>query len=122
MNFARFFVVCNSGAKVLLLCKHGLLKKVPRLIKYRMARIFSIHFTYEHVMRHAMVSVRTTPFFTEYSVAMLDEAIAGQLPNNKIISTSKDSFVFSDSAQANAPQLMAAILFAVKGHVQTINA
>jgi len=69
-----------------------------------------------------MVSVRTTPFFTEYTVAMLDEAIEMQLPNNKIISTSKDSFVFSDSTQENAPALMRQILQAVMGHVQTVNA
>lgn len=87
-----------------------------------MARIFSIYFTYEGVQQNAMISVRTTPFFTEYSVAMLDESIAGQLPNNKIISTSKNSFVFSDSAEENSPQLMHEIMQAVTGHLQTINA
>ena len=87
-----------------------------------MARIFSIQFTYEGAQQHAMVAVRTTPFFTEYSVSMLDEAIANHLPNHKIISTSKNSFVFSDSAKENAPELMRQILQAVAEHLQTINA
>ena len=87
-----------------------------------MARIFSIHFIFEGRQHHAMIAVRTTPFFTEYSVDMLDDGIAARLPNNKIISTSKDSFVFSDSAQENSPQLMQQILQAVVGQLQTINA
>lgn len=87
-----------------------------------MARIFSIRFTYEGVQHNALISARTLPFFTEYAVGMLDEAIADQLPNNKIISTSKDSFVFSDSTEANSPQLMQKIVQAVIGHLQTIDA
>jgi hypothetical protein len=87
-----------------------------------MARIFSIQFTYESVQHHAMVAVRTTPFFSEYSVSMLDEAIASHLPNNKIISTSRNSFVFCDSAKENAPELMRQILQAVAEHLQSINA
>lgn len=87
-----------------------------------MARIFSIYFMYEGVEHNAMVSVRATPFFNEYTVAMLDESIAGKLPNNKVISTSTNSFVFSDSIEENEPALMKAILQAVIGHLQTINA
>ncbi len=87
-----------------------------------MARIFSIYFTYEDVPQSAMVSVRATPFFVEYSVAMLDENIAGLLPNNKIISAAKDSYVFSDSTEENSPVLMDALIRAVAGHLQTIDA
>ena len=87
-----------------------------------MARIFSIRFNYEGVQHHAMVSVRTTPFFTEYAVAMLHESIASQLPNNKIIATSKDNFAFSDSVHENAPALMNAILLGLAGYLQTVNA
>lgn len=87
-----------------------------------MARIFSIQFTYEGVHHHAMVAGRTTPFFTEYTVAMLDDNIAGQLPNSKIISTSIESFTFSDSAEQNDPALMHAIIKAVARHVQSVNA
>lgn len=87
-----------------------------------MARIFSIQFTYESVLHHAMISVRATPFFMEYTVAMLDESIASQLPNNKIISAAKDNYVFSDSAEENAPALMQVIIQAVAEHLQTIDA
>jgi hypothetical protein len=87
-----------------------------------MARIFSIQFLHFGILQNAMVSVRSTPFFVEYTVSMLDEAIAGLLPNNKIISTAKDSFVFSDSAEANSPLLMQEILQAVAEHVQIIDA
>ena len=87
-----------------------------------MARIFSIRFTYKNEVQNAMVSVRNNAFFTEYTIGMLDKSIAGLLPNNKIISTSKDSFQFSDSTKENVPALMQAILTAVIGHMQTINA
>ena len=87
-----------------------------------MARIFSIHFTYKGEAQNAMVSMRDTSFFAEYTVLMLAPSIADLLPNNKIISTSKDSFVFSDSTKENVPALMQVILEAVVGHMQTINA
>ena len=87
-----------------------------------MARIFSIHFMHEGVQHNAMVAVRNTPFYTEYSVTMLHASIADQLPNNKIISTSKESFVFSDSTKENSPALMHAITGAVTGYLMAINA
>ena len=87
-----------------------------------MARIFSIQFTYKNEVQNAMVSMRNTPFYAEYTVLMLDTSIAGLLPNNKIISTSKDNFAFSDSTKENVPALMQVILHAIIGHMQTINA
>ena len=86
-----------------------------------MARIFSIHFTYQGMSHHAMISVRTTPFFAEYTVAMLDETIAPFLPNKKIISTG-NNFIFSDSADENEPQLMTAILQSLASHLQAVKA
>lgn len=87
-----------------------------------MARIFSIHFTYHGALQHAMISVRTTPFFMEYTVAMLDESIAAQLPNNKMISTSKGSVVFSDSTDENSPALMQEIIQAVTVQLHVLDA
>ena len=87
-----------------------------------MARIFSIQFIYESRQHHAMVTARTTQFFTEYVVSMLDETIAGLLPNNKIVSTSKEHFVFSDSTSENSPVLMQAITKAVARHLQAVDA
>lgn len=98
--------------------QHGLLKKFT----YKLARIFSIQFLYDGMQHHAMIAVRTTPFFTEYAVTMLDEMIAAQLPNNKIISASKNHLAFTDSMQENAPALMQAILQALAGQLQSVNA
>lgn len=86
-----------------------------------MARIFSIEFSYEGAEHLAMVAVRTTPFFTEYSVIMLDDAIAELLPNNKIISTSNERFIFADSTKENAPTLMHSILNAIASHLHAMN-
>lgn len=82
-----------------------------------MARIFSIEFLHNGHPHQAMVQERHTAFFTEYTIAMLDDFIAAQLPNNKIISTSKQSFVFSDSSVANSQALMESILHAIANHV-----
>jgi hypothetical protein len=87
-----------------------------------MARIFSIRFAHEGMEHHAMISVRQTPFFAEYAVSMMDDSIAALLPNKKIISTSKNSFVFSDSARENVPELMQAIIGAVISHLQAVDA
>ena len=84
-----------------------------------MARIFSIQFTYDGVEHNAMISVRTTPFFTEYKVFMLDETIAGLLPNNKIISTTNNNYVFAGSTSTNDPLLMQQLLKAVSEHLQS---
>jgi hypothetical protein len=77
---------------------------------------------HDGIEQHAMVTVRTTPFFTEYSISMLDEDLAAQLPNNKILSTSKDHFVFLDAAKENAPRLMENILQGIAHHLQTLQA
>ena len=87
-----------------------------------MARIFSINFLHDGIEHNAMVAVRTTPFFTEYSISMLDDTLVAQLPNNKILSTSKDHLTFLDSARENAPELMKDILQAVTHHLQMVQA
>jgi hypothetical protein len=53
---------------------------------------------------------------------MLDDSITAHLPNTKIISTSRDSFVFSDSTEENRPALMREILRAVARYMQTVDA
>ena len=86
-----------------------------------MARIFSIQFLYNNWLHHAMVEVRTTSFFTEYTISMLDEAIAELLPNNKILSTSNNRIAFADAAEENEPALMHAILQAMVARLHTVN-
>ena len=87
-----------------------------------MARIFSIDFIHEDNVCHAMVTVRNTPFFTEYSVQISDESVAAQLPNNKVISAYPDNYVFSDSTSRNSTALMDELIHAIAGHIRTLQA
>lgn len=66
-----------------------------------------------------MVSVRTTPFFTEYSINMLDEELMQQLPGNKIVSTDSNHLAFMNTSAREASPLMECILNAVSQHLQT---
>lgn len=84
-----------------------------------MARIFSIQFDYEGSVHTAMVSVRTTPFFTEYSINMLDEELMQQLPGNKIVSTESNHLAFLNTSPREVSPLMESILNAVSHHLQT---
>ncbi|HEY1111917.1 MAG TPA: hypothetical protein VGE66_00085 [Chitinophagaceae bacterium] len=84
-----------------------------------MARIFSIQFDYEGSVHTAMVSVRATPFFTEYSINMLDEELMLQLPGNKILSTEPNHLAFMNTSPKEVTPLMECILNAVSHHLQT---
>lgn len=87
-----------------------------------MARIFSIDFMHEGNQCHAMVAVRETPFFTEYSVQISEEEVAAQLPNNKIVSAYKGNLIFSDSTAQNSSALMDELLHAILGHIRALQA
>ena len=87
-----------------------------------MARIFTVSFMHRGMTHNAMVAVRTTPFFTEYTISIFDDLLATLLPNNKVISTSENSFTFSDSTDANDGQLMKDVLKAVAEHVHHMQA
>lgn len=84
-----------------------------------MARIFSIQFDYEGILHSAMVTVRTTPFFTEYSINMLDDELMQQLPGNKIVSTATNQLAFMNTSPKEVSPLMECILTAVANHLQT---
>lgn len=89
----------------------------PSIIFLNMARIFNIYFNYNDSMRSAMVSVRTTPFFTEYTLDF-DEELMELLPGNKIISTSSDHFTFQHASSLEVTPLMREIIGAVSQHSQ----
>lgn len=59
-----------------------------------------------------MVSVRNTPFFTEYTLNF-DEELMQQLPGNKIISASSGHFVFQHASSLESTPLMKEIIKAV---------
>lgn len=68
-----------------------------------MARLFSINFYFEDELHSAFISVRTTPFFTEYNLSMLDGIIEEQLPNTKIISTNPQHLYFLNMDEKSSP-------------------
>lgn len=82
-----------------------------------MARIFNIYFDFEGTMHHAMVSVRTTPFFTEYTLSINNDELFEMLPGNKIRSHSAGHFVFHNASVDHSTPLMNAIIKAVSEHL-----
>ena len=82
-----------------------------------MARIFSINFTHDGYEHTAMVTVRTTPFFTEYSL-MMEEVLSEQLPGTKIISTPSNALVFANATFDETTPLMTELIHAVRLHIQ----
>jgi hypothetical protein len=83
-----------------------------------MARIFNIYFNHNEATHNAVVTVRTTPFFTEYILTNLDEGVMVSLPGNKILSTGPDHFVFQHASQKHSADLMRSIIQAVSEHLQ----
>lgn len=83
-----------------------------------MARIFTINFTYEGMMHHALISVRTTPFCTEYTLNNFNESLMQLLPGNKILSTGPYHYAFQYATPENSTALMNAIIKAVAEHLQ----
>ena len=84
-----------------------------------MARIFTINFTYESMPLTAMIAVRQTPFFTEYTISMLPEKVMQQLPGNKIISTGSNQLIFANATLDESNELMREVIRAVAEHLQT---
>lgn len=84
-----------------------------------MARIFNIYFTYEGKDYTAVVSVRTTAFFTEYALNNLNDSVLELLPGNKIVSRDGRQFSFLNAAADNPEALMEAIIRAVTEHLHT---
>ena len=81
-----------------------------------MARIFNIYFTHDGLVCNAVVSVRTTPFFTEYTLANFNDELLQALPSNKIISRDGGHFTFQNADGAPTP-LMDSIIKAVSEHL-----
>jgi hypothetical protein len=82
-----------------------------------MARIFNIYFTYEEVLRNAIVSVRSTPFFTEYALSNLDEDLSLLLPGNKIISLLNGELFFQHVSSHHSRLLMNEIIRSIRQHL-----
>jgi hypothetical protein len=87
-----------------------------------MARIFNIYFVFDGMMYNAVVSVRSTPFHTEYTLNNFNDELLELLPGNKILSKSPEHFIFQNAAPENSPDLMNAIIKAVSEHMHATEA
>lgn len=73
-------------------------------------------------MYNAVVSVRSTPFHTEYTLNNFDDELLELLPGNKILSKSPGHFIFQNTAPENSSDLMSAIIKAVSEHLHATEA
>ncbi|HEU4473122.1 MAG TPA: hypothetical protein VFR58_18650 [Flavisolibacter sp.] len=87
-----------------------------------MARIFNIYFSYEGITHNAVVSVRNTPFFVEYTLTNVNDELEQLLPGNKIVSRSPGHFVFQHASGENQSALMDVIIRAVSEHLHATEA
>ena len=87
-----------------------------------MARIFNIYFHFNDSMHNAVVSVRSTPFFIEYTLNNLGEELIQLLPGNKIVSRGPQDFIFQDISSGHSTDLMDAIIRAVAEHLHATKA
>ncbi len=84
-----------------------------------MARIFNIYFEFNNQQHNAVVSVRPTPFHTEYILNNFNDELLSLLPGNRILSRGPEHFVFSNAAGEGSRELMDAIIRAVAEHMHT---
>ena len=86
-----------------------------------MARIFNIYFTYDDLLHNAIVSVRITPFFTEYNLGNLDADLAFLLPSSKLISQTPGHLFFQNIAPHHSVELMNEIIKSINEHLHAGN-
>lgn len=87
-----------------------------------MARVFNIYFEFEGMVYNAVVSVRSTPFLTEFTLNNFNEDLLELLPGSKILSQAPGHFIFQNASSENSTILMNAIIKAVAEHMQSVNA
>lgn len=86
-----------------------------------MARIFNIYFTYDDILHSAIVSVRNTPFFTEYILGNLDEELQSLLPDNRVFSQTPGQLFFQNMTAEHSVQLMNEIIKTITRHLHAGN-
>jgi len=69
---------------------------------------------------NAIVSVKKNPFFTEYQVNMLDDALNDTLPSSKIVSSAPGQFTFYNVSEEDYTPLMHQLLNAISSHIYTV--
>jgi len=84
-----------------------------------MARIFNIYFMHQDELHNAIVSVRSTPLFTEYILGNLDVELRSLLPGNCILLEPVGTLIFKDANEKHSTQLMNAIIQSLNKHLET---
>lgn len=87
-----------------------------------MARIFNIYFSFDGLVYNAVVSVRSTPFFTEYTLNNFNEELLQHLPGDKILSRAPGHLVFQNASAEDSIPLMNAIIKAISEHLHATKA
>lgn len=82
-----------------------------------MARIFTINFYFDNNSYNAVVSVRNTPFYIEYTLTNFNEELLQGLPGNKIISKEEGHYIFQNASSNHSEALMKSIIKAVSEHI-----
>ena len=86
-----------------------------------MARIFNIYFNYDDILHSAIVSVRSTPFFTEYTLGNLDEGLQSLLPDTRLFSQTPDHLFFQNMTTEHSVLLMNEIIKTIVRHLHSGN-
>jgi hypothetical protein len=85
-----------------------------------MARIFSIEFFYNDAPYRALITVRKTPFHTEYKITLQANDLDHLLLSDKIVSPQPGTFVFANVPVQEYNELMKQILIAVADHTHLL--
>ena len=85
-----------------------------------MARIFSIEFFYNDAPHRALITVRKTPFHTEYKITLQSNELDHLLLSDKIVSLQPGTLVFANVSQQEYNDIMKKILTAVADHIQLL--
>lgn len=72
------------------------------------------------MLQNAMISVRETPFHTEYRITMLDADLNDLLPSDKIISPSPGTFFFANTLIKDYSEVMKDIIRAIASHIHSV--
>ena len=85
-----------------------------------MARLFTITFLFNEEPHSTLVTVKTTPYYKEYTLINLSADLLQRLPGNKIISPTDSQFTFPEATSQHSAGLMASIIKAVSQHLQIV--
>ena len=84
-----------------------------------MARIFTIEFSFDNELHHAIIAVRETPFHTEYKITLQSPQLNELLLSDKIVSPQPQTYLFANVSSNEYNQLMKQVLGAVSDYLHS---